>query len=168
MRKTVAAAPPSPSNELDPVLISIERAMNRIRRRQSRRALGNAANEGLMQPIDLQQASVVDAVEDGTEAGQEITVGDVADRLGIDPSRASRVVAASIKAGYIRRVASQLDGRRICLELTDEGRQILNNAHRFRRALYDRLLDGWSDDERAEFARLLTKFTAGFGQGDRS
>src|SRR5689334_1994081 len=83
-----------------------------------------AAMEALSQPVDLEHVAVVDAIEEGSELpGHEVTVGDVAERLGIDPSRASRVVTAAIKAGYVRRLASQDDGRRICLELTPDGQR---------------------------------------------
>jgi DNA-binding MarR family transcriptional regulator len=145
---------------VDPDMLAIERAMNRIRRRQARRTLGRSANEGLTQPVNLDHVAVVDAIEEGTEIpGNEVTVGDVGERLGIDPSRASRIVSAAIKAGYVRRVASQSDGRRIGLELTPAGEGIVGHAHRYRQALYDRLLEDWSPRDRAEFARLLTRFT---------
>ncbi len=139
--------------------------MIRIRRRQSRRALGRSVSNSLTEPVDLQLVAVVDAVEEGAElSGNEVTVGDVADRLGIDPSRASRVVAAAIHAGYVRRIASQQDGRRICLELTPSGRMIVDNAHRTRQEFYAQLLVGWTTSERAEFARLLTRFTEAAGR----
>jgi DNA-binding MarR family transcriptional regulator len=144
----------------DEDLVAIERAMIRIRRRQSRRTLlGMVAADGATPP-DLEHVAVIDAVDEGMEMpGHEVTVGDIAQRLGIDPSRASRVVTAAIKAGYVRRVASQNDGRRICLELTDAGRQVTEHAHRTRQALYNRLLEDWSAADRTRFARLLTRFT---------
>lgn len=151
----------------DPSLAAIERAMNRIRRRQARRTIGKAAVQTLDQPINLEHVAVVDAIEEGLEApGQEVTVGDVAERLGIDPSRASRLVSAAIKAGYVRRLASQEDGRRICLELTPGGLDVVKHAHRQRQALYDHLMDDWSSQDRSEFARLLTRFTDALAQGN--
>lgn len=152
------------THEPDPALAAIERAMIRIRRRQARRALGRAATEGLEQPPNLDHIEVLDAIDEGGGAEPEATVGDIATRLGIDPSRASRAVKAAIDAGYVRRVASQGDGRRICLELTDEGQGIVDHAHRFRQTLYDRLLNGWSKRDRNELARLLTRFTDAFAE----
>ncbi|WP_019869959.1 MarR family winged helix-turn-helix transcriptional regulator [Salinispora oceanensis] len=154
--------------DMDPVLVAVEHAMTRIRRRQARRTLGRSAVKD--QPhVDLQQIAVVDAVEVGPLPGQEgVTVGLVAERLDIDPSRASRVVAATIDSGYLRRVASQRDGRRICLELTELGVEAVQNAHRSRRAFYKRLFAGWSEQDQREFARLLTKFTASLTEGDVS
>lgn len=160
----------TPSGELaagplDPDLVAIERAMIRIRRRQTRQMLGTLANEGTSAPVQLEHVSVLDAIEEGRELRDEkVTVGDIAERLGIDPSRASRVVTAAINAGYVRRVAVQSDGRRIGLELTEAGEGIIEHAHRSRLSLYDRLLRDWSRDDRTEFARLLARFTEALNQ----
>ena len=144
------------------VLAAVERAMLRIRRSQSRRTLGRLAAQELGRPVDASHFLVVDAVEEGPERpGQEVTVGVVAERLGIDPSRASRMVAGAVRAGYVARAASQADGRRIRLELTAAGRELAEAAHRFRRAAFRRAMRGWPAAERRAFARLLTKFTEG-------
>jgi DNA-binding MarR family transcriptional regulator len=150
-------------------LAAIEAALVRVRRRQSRRVLGRAANKGLAEPVNLDHVAVLDAVEEGLrDIGDEVTVGDVADRLGIDPSRASRVVTAAIKAGYLQRVASQHDGRRTCLTITAAGEEIIEHAHRARRALLGQLMRGWSAHDRAELARLLTRFTDAIVATDRA
>jgi DNA-binding MarR family transcriptional regulator len=152
---------PEPTRRREaPTLAAIERAMVRIRRSQTRRTLGRLATRELGQAVDPAQLDVVFAVDEGPDQpGQEVTVGLVAERLGIDPSRASRVVAAAIRAGHVRRVASQADGRRIRLELTEAGREVARAAHRSRQALYDRLMQGWPERDRRELARLLTRFT---------
>lgn len=147
-------------DDTEPELAAIERAMVRIRRSQTRRSLAKTQVAAAERPADLTVLGVVDAVEQGPpEPGGEVTVGMVGDRLGIDPSRASRVVAAAITSGTVRRVASQDDGRRIGLELTDRGRDLAREAHETRRALYDRLMRDWPERDRTEFARLLTAFT---------
>ncbi len=142
----------------DEQLAAIEAALVRLRRRQTSRALGRAANKGNAAPVNLDQIAALDAVDEGGPDG-EVTVGDVAVRLGIDPSRASRVVAGTITSGYLERFASQRDGRRICLRVTSAGQAIIDQAHRSRREMIDGLLSGWSAHDRAELARLLTRFT---------
>lgn len=139
-------------------LDAIERAMVRIRRSQTRRTLAvlAAGDAGGFVPSS---ASVVDAIEQGPDAdGGEVTVGTVAQRLGADPSRASRLVATAVRAGYVARVASQADGRRIRLELTPAGRELAEAGHRFRRSMFERLIRDWPESDREEFARLLTRF----------
>jgi DNA-binding MarR family transcriptional regulator len=137
----------------------IERAMVRLRRSVIRRRLSDAVTKEL--DVDLQHVGVVDAIEEGPRPGtDQVNVGDVAERLAIDPSRASRIVAAAVKAGYISRVASQTDGRRIGLELTQSGRELVEAVHGIRRSFLERRMRGWTIEERRQFARLLTKFTA--------
>lgn len=89
----------------------------------------------------------------------DVTVGAVAERLGIDPSTASRLVGHAIDAGFVARRPSPRDARRANLQLTDAGRRLKTVADRFRRAYLAELLADWTDAERAEFARLLTRFT---------
>ncbi|WP_435838294.1 MarR family winged helix-turn-helix transcriptional regulator [Streptomyces albidoflavus] len=108
------------------------------------------------------------ALDEGTgEGGRDVTVGFVADRLAVDPSRASRIVADAVKSGFVRRVASQEDGRRSCLELTGSGEQAVAAAHRTRQGFYASLLGDWEPGEQREFARLLTKFVRSLDEAER-
>ncbi|MFI8520753.1 MarR family winged helix-turn-helix transcriptional regulator [Streptomyces sp. NPDC085481] len=150
------------------VLNAVELAMIRIRRRQSRRSLARPVVKGMAEPVDLNTLAVIDAVDEGAgEDGRDVTVGFVADRLAIDPSRASRIVADAVKSGFVRRVASQEDGRRSCLELTPTGRDAVAAAHRTRQTFYSAVLEDWDTDEQREFARLLTKFVHSLDDASR-
>ncbi|UNT00890.1 MarR family winged helix-turn-helix transcriptional regulator [Streptomyces tubbatahanensis] len=145
------------------MLSDIEAAMVRIRRRQSRRSLARPVVDDLDEPVDLNTLAVIDAVDEGagdsgSGSGSDVTVGFVADRLAIDPSRASRIVAEAVRSGFVRRVASQEDGRRSCLELTATGEEAVVAAHRTRQLFYSDVLGDWDAGEQREFARLLTKF----------
>ncbi|MFF1724876.1 MarR family winged helix-turn-helix transcriptional regulator [Streptomyces sviceus] len=143
----------------DPPLIAVERAMVRIRRNQTKRTLGRFVTSRLDRSVDLTHTVVVDAVEEEPEEpGQEVTVGLVAERLAVDPSRASRLVAASVEAGYIRRVPSQADSRRACLELTEAGKALAQLTHQVRQQFFGEIMQDWSPQERKDFARLLSKF----------
>ncbi|MBE1566433.1 MarR family winged helix-turn-helix transcriptional regulator [Nonomuraea africana] len=127
----------------------VEAAMVAVRRRQSRRALARLHD-------DVQGAlyDVLDAVE----AGSAVTVSSLAQALGVDQPRASRLVAAAVAEGLVRRQADQADGRRSVLVLTAAGREAAERAHRTRQAVFRSAMDGWTDAECAEFARLLTRF----------
>ncbi|MFC9968056.1 MarR family winged helix-turn-helix transcriptional regulator [Nocardia ignorata] len=125
----------------------IERAMIGIRRRQTRRALSPDTPTG-------QVFDVLDVIE----AHQDPTVSTVAAALAVDQPRASKLVAAAVADGSVRRVADQTDGRRSLLELTDRGTDILAAAHRRRQSAFDRAMSGWTPTERTVFARLLTRF----------
>lgn len=88
----------------------------------------------------------------------EVTVGMVAEILGVDPSVASRMVSDNIKAGYLLRAASQQDGRRTVLELSPEGVALMERFRKHQRDAYDYITAEWSDQERLEFARLMLKY----------
>src|ERR1700693_6188653 len=147
-------------NKRRDALSQIERAMVHIRRSQIRRTIGRVMERELGIRFNMAHSFVVDALDETNEVpGNEPSVGTVAERLGVDPSRASRMVADAIRGGYVRRIASQVDGRRMCLELTVAGRKLLKTASRFRRHLFSKAMASWPDSDCAEFARLLTKFT---------
>jgi DNA-binding MarR family transcriptional regulator len=108
---------------------------------------------------DMSRTLVLNIVEEGPEAsGQEVTVGVVAERLGVDPSVASRMVSDCISSGYLRRSASQLDGRRTILELTEDGEKMLERFRRHQRTAFEFITHDWSREDRLDFARLLIKY----------
>jgi len=151
----------------DQSLAAIELAMGRLRRNQTRRSLGRIAEQQADGRADLSLVPVLYAVEEGAEPDSEgVTVGLVADRIGLDPSRASRMVTAAIQAGYVARIASQTDGRRIQLELTGAGRALAAKTHKYRQAYLGRAMANWTERDRAELARLLSRFTEDLADTD--
>ena len=129
---------------------AVEQAMVKIRRRQTRRALAGQ--------VDTAGFDALDVVEAAEQAGEEATVTTVAAALAVDQPRASKLVARAVEAGLVRREADQADGRRALLVRTEKGREASADAHRTRQARFDAAMAGWSDAERAEFARLLSRF----------
>lgn len=110
--------------------------------------------------IHLSNVFVVHAIARvDAECDSEITIGAVADRLDVDPSTASRLVAGAIDAGMVRRRASEVDARRAQLTLTDAGREVLDHAAKVRRDFIGNLMADWSPEDRQTFARLLTTFS---------
>lgn len=138
----------------------------RIRRSQSRRTIGRLLEQHLGGQLNFADISVADALQELAEAGeQKPTIGRMAKRLGIEPSRASRMTAAAIRAGLVRRIASQSDGRRSHVELTGEGLKALEMVRRFRMRFFAQLMSDWSDRDCAEFGRLLIRFTDSLPSG---
>jgi DNA-binding MarR family transcriptional regulator len=137
---------------------SVERAMVAIRRSQTRRALAQLAG------AQTTGTEVLDVVEEAEETGEPATVTSVAAALNVDQPRASKLVAAAVAAGLVRREADQADGRRSFLVRTPEGRRVAAEIHAFRQEAIGKAVAEWPDSERAEFARLLTKFVTSFGR----
>ncbi|MET8629711.1 MarR family winged helix-turn-helix transcriptional regulator [Kitasatospora sp. NPDC004669] len=108
---------------------------------------------------DLSRTLVLNLVQQHTlDSEKEVTVGAIAELLGVDPSVASRMVSDSIKAGYLTRAASQRDGRRTVLHLSPAGTQLMARLRRHQRDAYDHITADWSERDRLEFARLMLKY----------
>jgi len=145
---------------------TVERAMVAIRRSQSRRALARlaAARHGDRQGTTTDDggsrasADVLDVIEEAEEAGTPATVTSVAAAMAIDQPRASKLVAAAVAAGLVRREADQADGRRALLVRTPAGQRLSVQTHAFRRQVFGDAMAGWSAADRAEFAKLLSRF----------
>ncbi|MEV6276455.1 MarR family winged helix-turn-helix transcriptional regulator [Nocardia sp. NPDC051832] len=143
--------------EMDPATAAIERAMVAIRRSQTRRTLNRLRGEG--PAIDPTVFGVLDAV---AERDGDCTVGDIATALDVDQPRASRLVAGAVADGLLERRADRVDARRVLLHLTADARVALEHARSVRQEFFGRAIADWPDADRAEFARLLTRFVADF------
>lgn len=137
-------------------IASVERSMVAIRRSQTRRALARLLDRTNGSAVALSHSFVVDALDQSEE--RPPTVGEVAARLGAEASRASRMVSSAVKAGYVRRVVSELDGRSVGLELTKAGRTLAETARQTRFTAFRQAMRDWSDEECEIFARLLLRF----------
>jgi DNA-binding MarR family transcriptional regulator len=96
--------------------------------------------------------NVIDEIEG------EVSVGGVADALGIDPSVASRMVSDCITHGYLLRAPSQLDGRKAVLQLTEAGLALRDRFRSQQRQAFEYITQDWPVAERRELARLIIKY----------
>lgn len=136
---------------------AVEWAMVALRRSQTRRTLARLA-ERQGGTTSSSTFDVLDVVEAAELAGAPASVSSVSAALTIDQPRASKLVAAAVEAGLVRREADQTDGRRSLLVRTEAGRAVTDEVHRFRGSVFAAAMADWSDADRADFARLLTRF----------
>jgi DNA-binding MarR family transcriptional regulator len=148
-------------------LEAIGRAMNRIGRTQTRRALTRLSAAQACGWEHLSLVPVLEAVDEGPGLGdQPVTVGLVAHRIGLDPSRASRLVTSAIREGFLVRLASQSDGRSSHLALTPTGTAFAAETRKHRDRYLADVLAAWSEDDRAQLARLLDRFADDLNEHD--
>lgn len=151
------------SDEAAQAVAAIDVMMAKFRRNILRRDFGRRVLAKVDPSLDISHFDVIGAIAYnpnwGDSNGEEVTVGLIADRLAIDPSRASRVVAEVVDRGYARRVASQSDARRICLELTRKGNRFVEAVRVSKWNVFARALGQWNDADLITFARLLERFT---------
>lgn len=167
LRQTLIAS--GLSAEVAADALEIDATMQRWRRRvvkrdverQALRALSDPAARDLDVPkFDVLTAILAPQIEFGPCNTGETMVSTVAARLGIDPSRASRLVSELIEAGFARRAVSQRDARRTIVELTARGQDVVREVRAFKLGLLGRHLSGWTAEERRLFMPLLERLSA--------
>ena len=152
-----------PSDVTDRAL-AIDAILQDWRRRRDKRELGQMALTQLGLEIDLPKLDVLIATwapsnEFGKDKG-ETMVSTIATRLGIDPSRASRIVSEMIGQGLLARGVSQKDARRTIVELTPKGRATVNAVRTIKFLVLGDYLNGWSTEEIETFLPLLDRFSS--------
>lgn len=95
-----------------------------------------------------------------------MSVSEIAESIGVDQPRASRLVNDSAERGLVTRRADDRDARRSVVELTEAGRAVLTTANTTRRTAVTDAIAGFTPSETEVFAALLTRFVAGWTQHD--
>lgn len=95
-------------------------------------------------------------------ASTALSVSEIAEAVGVDQPRASRLVQQAVQMGLVAREPDPDDARRTRVRLTPEGRDLISSFRGRRRDAVRSALESFTDDERSEFARLLTKFAEGW------
>lgn len=99
---------------------------------------------------------VTEAVHALSRRGIAVTVNAVAREIGVDQSGASRLVKSAVAAGFLATQASGADGRRREATVTSSGHTMLEHAHQWQEQVFDRLTEGWSEQQRRDFQRAMT------------
>lgn len=76
-----------------------------------------------------------------------VQLTDVAAKLRVDVSVASRQVGQLVDAGYVRRTVDADDRRARVLELTDEGHDLVEQLKAQSATLFAEVFDGWTDED---------------------
>ncbi|WP_158813313.1 MarR family winged helix-turn-helix transcriptional regulator [Methylocapsa sp. S129] len=141
---------------------AIDAVMIKVRRSIQRRDFGRLILARIDPSLEVSHLDAIIAIAHNPGAGaapqDEVTVGIIAERLGIDPSRASRISADLVERGYAFRVASQLDARRICLQLTARGERFVTAVRQTKWRIFAGSLAQWDEQDLVTFAALLERF----------
>lgn len=78
----------------------------------------------------------------------------------MDQPRASRLVNEAAERGLVTRRPDERDARRSVVQLSDAGRALLETAVATRRSAVTQAVAGFTPEETATFAALLTRFVA--------
>ncbi|WP_295852822.1 MarR family winged helix-turn-helix transcriptional regulator [uncultured Microbacterium sp.] len=91
-------------------------------------------------------------------ASGSLSVSEIGEAVGVDQPRASRLVQQAAQMGLVVREPDPDDARRTRVRLTPEGEGLVSGFRGRRRDAVRSALESFSDTERVEFARLLSKF----------
>jgi DNA-binding MarR family transcriptional regulator len=139
---------------------AIDAVMSKVRRSVQRRDFGRLILARIDPSLEVSHLDAIVALSAGVgdTPRDEVTVGIIAERMGIDPSRASRISADLVERGYAVRVASQLDARRICLKLTARSERLVTAVRQTKWRIFAGALAQWDEQELVTFATLLERF----------
>ena len=90
-----------------------------------------------------------------------LRLSDLAARMELDASTASRHVRGLEQLGLVRRSPDPDDGRAFRVELTEQGIQQWEEGARRRMELFSAATEGWSEGDLRTFERLMSRFADG-------
>ena len=91
---------------------------------------------------------------------RNLTIGALADQVGRDYSTVSRQITRLQALGLVHAEPSETDRRQRLLTVTAAGRNTVKKLDRARNSVMSEALDGFSQAEIAELARLTTQLAA--------
>src|SRR6187549_648689 len=118
--------------------------------RLTRWAQTRVVNEDTGAELSLRQLSALQMIED-----DNTTLGDVARRLMVTPAVVTGLIDRLEKRGYVRRVGSSGDRRRVNLALTDEGRAAADRAQQMLTGEFAAKMADFSNDDLRALERGL-------------
>ncbi|MDH6182476.1 DNA-binding MarR family transcriptional regulator [Microbacteriaceae bacterium SG_E_30_P1] len=87
-------------------------------------------------------------------------ISEIADAIGVDQPRASRLVADAASRGLVTRDVDPKDARKSVVAITDAGRELLTQVHAGRRSAVEQALADFTAEDAATLAALLSRFAA--------
>lgn len=106
--------------------------------------------------VTLSQHYVIDALN----RKNELTMNELSHEIGLAMSTLTRIVDGLVRNGYINRYPSELDRRKVCVILTDEGKKLANELLHCSQAFWTQVLASIPDEKKREMIesfRLLNE-----------
>ena len=144
------AADPPPISPADELVRSLYR-LGLVQREIARHALAELGSQGFTALAIVHRHGPV-------------RVSDIARRLSVDLSVASRQVAALVDAGHVHREPDDEDRRAHRISMTESGVSVLRESHRRMVEAFGDALASWSDDEVTALAEGLDRLREDFSR----
>ncbi|WP_348789265.1 MarR family winged helix-turn-helix transcriptional regulator [Leifsonia sp. NPDC080035] len=101
---------------------------------------------------------MLEALASAEAEDRHLSVSSLAEAIGVDQPRASRLVQEGVERGLVRRVPDPSDARRALIQLTAAGRSQLGEVQSHRRSAVESALADFTPDEARTFADLFDRF----------
>ena len=145
--------PATPSPEIDPVGDRIIRATQRWLRSSRRQRLQHDLYTVDSFELSLSQVDALEWIARGP-----LRMHELADRLHIDPSTATRTVAPLVDIGLVGRAPDALNRRFVVLRASPRGVEMATRITRGRRELMQNVLASMDSKRRLLLAELLEEY----------
>ena len=106
----------------------------------------------------IARVRMLEALEAADAEGRQLSVSSLAEAIGVDQPRASRLVQEGVERGLVRRVPDPSDARRALIQLSTSGRAQLTELRSHRRSAVEAALAEFTPEEARTFAQLLDRF----------
>jgi DNA-binding MarR family transcriptional regulator len=141
---------------------TIQRALETLLRRHASRRVyarqAEAAGAGISQPAYVLLRRI-------KKAGP-LPMGELARRTNMDPGATARQIGQLERDGFVKRTPSPDDGRVSLVSLTARGDAVRRKVAMVLDQHLNEMLAKWDEQEREDFARLLSKFVDDMAQSD--
>ncbi|GAA2826887.1 hypothetical protein GCM10010471_05490 [Leucobacter komagatae] len=92
-------------------------------------------------------------------------MSELAEHIGVDQPRASRLVQQAVALGHAERQADPADARRTRVRLTESGEQLVHGVRNRQRDEASTALEALDSNERSELLRLIRKLADAWPTG---
>jgi DNA-binding MarR family transcriptional regulator len=152
-------------DDRDPAIEEVEAALGAIARRINlprahERVMARAGLTGIDRASYVTLSRIADH--------GPLRLSELAMILGVDLSTVSRQVATIERRGFVDRTVDPSDRRAAVVRLSGPGEQVLEQLRAAARGRLTEILAEWTDEERSELARALSRFNEAVERfGDR-
>lgn len=136
------------------VYISMSRVINTLRRENNKLILKH--------DLTLGQFAVMEALY----SKGRLSTGEVMEKILTTSGNIPVIVKNLEKDGFITREQDESDKRRFILDLTDKGRDLMDEIVPENLKFMDELISLWDDDEKEELIILMNKFRRKYEEGN--
>ena len=112
-----------------------------------------AFSKGRTPEVSMTQVQIIGCVLFSPE--QSVRVRDISEELGITPGGVSQQVETLVQMGLLERKPDEKDRRAVCITLSERGKEINRKLDSFFSSLFQRLLDGVSEEKYRNFVEVL-------------